>query len=458
MTKTRKKGLGLGWILGALIFLCNPNITVIDLLPDWIGYLLLCRGLAKLSDLNETVGASSALFRRMILVDAAKLLAIVWIFGMSAASERTASILLWTFVFAVLEMIFLIPAFSKLFAGLTEIGYFYPNTSLLHASSDEKRSRTDRMSRFTVFFVVCKATLSVLPEFADLTNLSYDEGSGLINLYRYIGLMRAMAFIPALIVGLVWLARSIAYFRSLRADSDLMESLNERYRRDIEPRVGLFARRGLQSVYVLLTLALVLTLDLRLDGQNCLPDFFAAVLFFAMAVTLKNRLGRCDRALFGTIAVYFVSSFMASVVEYQFFSHYYYGALIKNESAMRNYGALLICNLCVCAAFGLMMWRLARQIRALIREHTGFVVGRERASVNEEGMVKAMQGELDRDVLWAFGASALYAFADIACDIFVTRYDFLEMLPWLFGALCIGCWVRAMSAIGHAVDTKYMLE
>ena len=124
--KLLKKGktcLGLSFCFPAAFFLFNPNISIIDIFPDFIGYFLLSLAFSKLGELNESVYAAVSAFRRMILVDLGKWAAIIWVFGLSVPDERNTSLLLWTFVFAVLEMVFAIPAFMKLFNGLTQIGY-----------------------------------------------------------------------------------------------------------------------------------------------------------------------------------------------------------------------------------------------------------------------------------------------------------------------------------------------
>ena len=73
-------------------------------------------------------------------------------------------------------------------------------------------SYTDKLKTFSLFFVVLKAVMCVLPELAALGNTSYDEGSAFFNLYRYIGVMRGLCFIPVLAVGVVWLAFTVRYF------------------------------------------------------------------------------------------------------------------------------------------------------------------------------------------------------------------------------------------------------
>ena len=50
--------MNLGYLLLGLVFLFNPNINVIDVLPDVIGCLFILKGLSKLSDLNRHIASA----------------------------------------------------------------------------------------------------------------------------------------------------------------------------------------------------------------------------------------------------------------------------------------------------------------------------------------------------------------------------------------------------------------
>ena len=104
----KKKIIGRAPLILGFLFLFNPNITIIDFLPDFIGYILLCVSLSKIADLNDHLYDAYTIFKRMILIDAGKWLAIFWTFSMPVVSEKNSSLLLWTFVFAVVELICLI--------------------------------------------------------------------------------------------------------------------------------------------------------------------------------------------------------------------------------------------------------------------------------------------------------------------------------------------------------------
>ena len=147
--KNKKEHMGLIWLIPALIFFCNPNLHLLDFLPDFIGYIFLCKALSKLAELNEGIEKAVGLFRKMIWVDLGKWLVLFFTFSMSAAGEQESSLLLWTFVASVVELIVLIPAYTKLFYGITKLGYFYPNTAIF-AKVKNRRSATDRAKKRTI--------------------------------------------------------------------------------------------------------------------------------------------------------------------------------------------------------------------------------------------------------------------------------------------------------------------
>ena len=74
---TQKKSIGFGLLSFSLLFFANPNINIIDFLPDFIGYILLCFALSRLADMNESIGEAVSSFRKMILI--AWIVYFVWI-------------------------------------------------------------------------------------------------------------------------------------------------------------------------------------------------------------------------------------------------------------------------------------------------------------------------------------------------------------------------------------------
>ena len=303
------------------IFLFNPNITVIDPLPDFIGYILICAALYRLCDLGGGLTEAYEAFKKMALIDAGKLLAVIWIFGMTVPSERNTSILLWTFVFSLVELIMLLPAYTKLFAGLTALGYRFPSDALF--GMRKKGSRTDAMRNLTYGFVTAKAVLTVLPEFADLANYSYDETTtSIVNLYRYIGVMRFLAIIPIVILGIIWLICFITYFHRICADQGLMAALEDKYKQDVLPKRGIFVRRAFKNFSLIFTVGLLLTVDIRIDAINMLPDFIAAVFLIVAIFMLRKHCGKNITLVTLVSVAFLLVSVAAAISEYRFFTSY----------------------------------------------------------------------------------------------------------------------------------------
>ena len=452
------KVISFSMIAVALLFLFNPNIAVIDPLPDFIGYILLCASIGKLADIHERLGEAYVAFKKMIFIDGSKLLAIIWIFGMSVPSEQSASIMLWSFVFSVFECIFLLPAYAKLFDGITQIGYLYTNDSVF--GKNKRVSHTDRVKLLTYVFVILKALLAFLPELADLTNLSYDEamGSGVINLYRYIGLLRAMAFIPAFLLGIIWLFAMIGYFKRIRKDFVFLSLLAEKYDRDIRPKTGIFVRKAFFTFSVLFTIALVLTIDVRIDDYNIFPDFLAAAFFILSFIYLVRYNGQKQKDWIWSSIGFSVFSVASSLCEYFFFEKYYYGAIIKSDEARVFYIVLVIINLVKSCC---LVWVFADMYRAVCKAidlHTGFVVGMERTERTEAKMVSAVQNDLKKDFIRGMVFAGVYILSDICFDAFAPRVNFMGLINIGAAIVCIFFFVRALSSIRDAIETKYMLE
>ena len=455
----KKRSLGLGFCILAAFFLFNPNISIIDIFPDFIGYILLSVAFSKVAELNESVAGAVAGFRKMILVDLCKLVAVFWVFGMAVPSERNSSLLLWSFVFATLEMIFAVPAYIKLFDGLTQIGYLNQNESLFgDPEGSGKKSRTDRVKKATVFMVAAKGLLSVLPELSDVTNSSYDEGSGFVNLYRFIGVMRFLAFLPMLVIGIVWLCRFVRYFKTLRRDSVLCEGLLSRYETEILPKTGMFIRRRFKSVMAVLIAALLLTLDLRLEYVNMIPDFLAAGVMIAAMLMMKKDLDLSPKTGWIGMLCYLFASGAEAICERYFFANYSYYSIVRSLEAENTYFLWIGLSALKNLAFFFAILSLVRCLRRTVDLHTGFVAGREVLSDREMKMVSDVHRELKGGVTLAVVFAALYGVADICYVVLARWVEFMGLIQVVMGALAIVLFVRALWAIGHGVDTKYMLS
>lgn len=463
--EARKNKISFGMLAVAFLFLFNPNMAIIDPLPDIFGYLILSVALSKISMISESLYDAKRAFERLVIVDAGKIVSIFWVFGMDALSERNISLLLWSFVFAVLECIFAIPAYIKLFDGFTSLGNFYPNVAILGRKGAKRASYTDAIKSFSIFFVIFKALLTVLPELTALTTSQYDETSYLVNLYRYIGVIRGFCIIPVLAVGFAWLVSAIKYFRRASNDKDFVNAINEEYAKKKITRNGAFVIKDVRIASIFLVMASIFTIDFSFDGVNILPDILVVIalsislFYFSRAAKIKKSFAVVTFLLF-TVATLF-----EDYIRYYFADNFYYNAINKNGEAFGYYLATVIAVAVEGAIFVLLYVAIARALRFVVSEHTGYVVGREIESEGEKKQILAVQNRLNKNFSSLIDFAVLCALADTFASLYGAFYAFLNknfgwmtLLSLIFALLLVGMTVKAVSELKEAVQTKYMLQ
>ena len=464
MLKKDKK-ITFGAFAIAFLFLFNPNIAIVDPLPDFFGYMIICFALSRLAFLNETLYDAKRAFERMVLVDAGKILAIFWIFGIEAISERNTGLLLWSFVFGVLESIFAIPAFIKLFDGFSALGDFHVNTSIHSKGRVCKKSYTDFVKYFSVIFVVFKALLTCLPELTVLQTTTYDETSQFFSLYRYIAVIRGLCFVPVFIVGLIWLVTAVRYFLRISKDKTFLSSLNAEYAKKRISKNGLFVIKDVKTASLFFLLAGVLTIDFNLDGINILPDILVAVCmglaFFYFAKTAKIK------KTFPVIcfALYTVATLFEDFIRYYFAENYYYNAIEKDGKAFTVYIITVIAVAIEGITLILLYSSIAKALRVVIKDHTGYVLGREIESDSEKKQIAEVQKRLSKNFSFVVDAVILCVLADTFYSLYGAFYAFLNknfgwmsLISIVAGFILIGLSIKAVSELKEAVRTKYMLE
>ena len=140
----KNKMIRFGLLICGLIFFCNPNLNIVDILPDCIGCLLIVIALTKLGDLCADIGEAKHAFTTLFWITLSKLPAMIllmWITGKNASEETLW--LVFTFCYAVAETVFAMRAFSLLFDGLTlEQGKRAASFCMSGRLSRKKRMRT----------------------------------------------------------------------------------------------------------------------------------------------------------------------------------------------------------------------------------------------------------------------------------------------------------------------------
>jgi len=451
--KTEKMGFTL--IAAAFIFLFNPNFNIVDVLPDFVGYAFLCVGLSRLANMNDDLAASQKSFSRALLVDVCKVGALLFVFGLSNPEEQNTMLLLVSFVFAVAELVVLIPAYKSLFGGLMGLGYRFENTAVLGSRNRSKKNKTEKIRLFTFVFLAVKSAGYTLPEFAVLSTQSYDEFSSALYLYDYIGLLRSFAIIISLIVGLVWLGLIESYFSSVRKDKQFVAGIAREYNEKILPRTSLFVRKSVKNMSLFFFVAAILCIDLRLESFNILIDTLAALSLIICYFSVKKYIAAEKGTLFSFVT-YAVCSLAAVVTEFSFFSNHYYGKIYRSEEAFSSYKTMLLFAAFDALAFLFAVFGMGKMLRRVINDHTGFYV--PSATVNVSEKVEKVHKELYVKVYLLYGAAILAAATDVFYDFFANTVKFAGLINILGTVVFICAVFNACYAISDEVESKYMLD
>ncbi len=462
----QQKAVKLPWLTLALsfVFMFNPNISIVDPLPDFIGYIMISVCLSRLSMLGETLADAKRAFEKMILIDICKILSILWVFGIDKTASRASTIMLFAFALGIVEILFLIPAYSKLFKGISDLGDYYENTSV-HGSKNGHVSYTDSIRNFSIFFAFFKVVMNVLPELTAMGNDAYNESSIFVNIYRYIGIMRFLSAVPVLLIGAFWVFKMYGYFKRVSLDVPFNNSLVEKYNTEVLPKRGIFVIKDIRKASWLLTTAAVLTLDFTLDGVNIMPDVLSVIFFVLSAIYFGRTTSLKTRKIYVLTGVYGGISVAAYLLQFYYNAKFSYNALDSSFTAFCIYiagvvavtlqGIILICLLSVYFS----------EIKRVIEEHTGYVAGRELNTERERLRIKDYHDEIRRTFTRVLDITVLYVLSDVAFSLYGVFYaflrknlGFLSLLNFACGLLFVAMLVRALGELRYAVQTKYMLE
>lgn len=454
MEKTRKN-LGLGLIPIAALFFCNPNISVIDVLPDFIGYLLLFIALRQIADLNYHSEDALGYTKKMLYVSGAQLLSLVLVFGLLPPKEQPTMFLLTSFIVSFFEILFL----PKLYGEMIE-GFTYLSTRS-GTDGTPGGGRNNKFRKITVIFVITKAVMSVLPEFSALTAGSYDDDSFFSFLYDYISLLRTFSVLLMLPFGIYWLVSVIKYFKFLLSDKQFMTSLEEKYEAEIIPKEHIFVQRAVRIAFAFLIAGAIFTLDLNIDNHSILPDFLFPLFWILSLVFMKKYVGNRTKA-FIACGVNLITSVAVYALNAYFYRNY---TLLLTRMDPEAYDAFFLLWILICldsVAFLFSFLTTASLLRGVVKEHTGYAPLSD-ANFNQEDKIKYVHDMLARRITILTVIASVCAVSTPVCT-FLTRllfiqknYSFYWIIEFVLYLIFVIELIKTLSSIRQEIGYKYLL-
>ncbi len=457
------KYMGLGMALCSSFFLFNPDMALVDVLPDFIGYVLLTLSLRHWRDLSPHFESAWKKFRILAVVASIKFISFLWVFGgLTSALERPTMMLLLSFSCAVVEMIWGIPAWR----ALTEGFVIHSQTAEGEYPLREKGARLGRPGRnvsvlfrnATIFFMIAKAFFSNIAEFAVLSTHSYDDTA--FDWYDFIGLFRTVALFFGIIIGVVWLVRAVIFFRGLMLDGALVESAKKKYETLVLPNSGLFRRRDISFLLGLISLAALCTPDFYLDNINIIPDALTAILlawaFLRLKPYYKNYLVGLAMS-----AVYLVFSVWGAISSYIYVSDSWVAKTWEDPDIFADFMAMYPIRVVEAAMMLATVIIALRGVKAVIKGHCGYVP----TTMDEAyrtSRLEAIHKEVGAKVTLCLGLAVLATVTGALYEFILSLDILISEIWWLINFAAslgfFGSTLYMMSAVNEEVESRYMLD
>ncbi len=343
----------IGRIAAGMIFLLNPNITVVDILPDFIGCILVISGLSRMRDISDSLEAARSNFLRLFWVSLSHIPAFMLMVIISASfvNEKT-SILVFSFVYAVIEFILINNALTSLIDGMVYVGERYDGDCCFYEVTRKARIDVSHLRLFTTVFLVVTKGLSVAPNLVYLydTSLGYGTvvGQYAINPVSFIGPITVICFIPGIIFGIVWAFRMNRYLCTIRRDDAFCSVVDDVLSNSAIQNTAVYKyRRTCTAIYILIA-AFVLFADFYIDEFNIVPDLLSAVLMLSAAIYMKKKFASASGSAVAVSAVYTAAQTLMLVLCVYFNSEFKFsdvGRVLEADAAFELYiGVLCVCE------------------------------------------------------------------------------------------------------------------
>ena len=357
-------------IIISLVFLFNPNANLIDVLPDFIAYILLIFAIGPLSESVPYLAECKSALIKLGLVALIKIPAFSVMHSNMASGKDIVP--LFTLVFATLEIILLYSAVEN---GFRALGYIGERTDCASVRDPFPVGRSKVMTPealkiLTYVFLVSRAILNVIPELLLLTPEDTALRRRLAEAYPA---ALVISIIAALAVGLIWLSRAVKYANAIKKKGDLSPALAMISSRETDEEISAKEKvKKLNLSLVSLAISSLFIFDISfsdLGGYNILPHFIYGILIFCSVYSFAKE--KATRLCLTVGAAGFsLCSIFTYIYTSRFFETYNYLNLSYPGPAKDAYLPVKIFAVLEAVFSLVMLLGVAMSVISLIKNHT----------------------------------------------------------------------------------------
>ena len=339
------------------IFFANPVVGVIDVLPDFIGYIFVLIVLSKLRDVSDKFEDAFRHIAIAALISVAQFGSLFLSFGVIAGGESgyQSSFMMFSLVITSLEFIFTIRAVRKFFTAMQYVAERHGCTFVCapkprKAGSKRKPrivSRNDSFMNFTTVFIIVRGLCGTLPQFATQSSHGFDETR--FDFSRFLAAFQVLGIFICLIFSTIWIIRAYAYFGGLLRQKEFIESLKKTYSETVVTVPVRFILRNNSLFVMLFSVAAYFGVDFYINDKmtNVIPDALFAILCIFTLLILNEYFKYSGKLRWLSIlvfAAYGAVSFIKDRIHYSYFSEFTMFSYYRDTKAYELYTRLTAVN------------------------------------------------------------------------------------------------------------------
>ena len=389
------------------IFLLNPCVYAVDVLPDFIGAVLIFLGAVRLANISESVENTLGKLWGLFAVSIIRIVGAVLYANLDGSFKA-----LITFSLSIGEAMLLPIIFSGIIGGLESLKIRYGTVFSTEAGKKDAYLKYD-ISKLKVpltVYTIVRLIVSFLPEMTELRLTGGPNGTVLDSEARELFTFKPMLYgvltVPLCIAMLVIAVKCIKTFRLYSSDKGMIENIRAKLAADRTEFPTKYARSRLKAVYVFMLIGILLSMFFYTDGINRIPKVIAAVvfaLFFAIYSSGKKE------KLMGFISCGATAAFSAA---YYFASASYFTEFtVENpqfiEEAKGMYALLSLSEVLEAVSLFVMLFAASMVVFRQARE--AFSIYSDKNKVAERTLKMKRQIIIFRILAFVFcAAAALY--------------------------------------------------
>ena len=458
--KKPKRILSYSMFCFGMLLLINPMPLLLDIFPDVIGYALMFAAVRRISVLVPEFDTLKDHISKLILITAIKIPAFFLMLSIWSGNLSQRSIVtVFAFVFAVVEICFLLPLIHQAFVSFSALGEHHGIDAALEAGKGPFSIRPEVLEKFTILFFVVRGALSCLPEMT-LVPLIETAEAGRINWNVLYPVFAVVGGIITLVLGIIWYSYFSSYIKRIKGDTEANRALCDNYvATPYAHSMGKFRR--IKLVGTLYIIAVFLSFDITIERINFLPDILSALGLLASAIALFTLLHRGYPLLIVATA-YGVMSAIQTTLTNQFFQKYDVADIKYFDVARDEYKTILSVTLATELILFVLVFLFSLYLVLLARTEMGM------DDIMARPVAKKTLKDMTRNFFIAASGGALTAIASYLNRltyletknlpsstvgyITVPALDWFWMVPWILGIIWLGFSIKAFNRLNAEAE------